>query len=89
MQSKPTHTTSFEAKIRSEWVFVEAAIWADEEGIYKQDITGVFIDGVNVIGLLTDADLGMLDAMIEGALQADADSDNGFDANRDAFQLGE
>jgi hypothetical protein len=89
MQSKPTHTTSFEAKIRTEWVFVEAAAWADQDGIYRQEITGVYLDGVNVTGLLTDADLGMLDSIIDGALQADADSDNGFDSNRDAFQLGE
>jgi hypothetical protein len=68
MQSKATHTTQFEARIRDEWICVEAQAWADQDGIYKQEITGVYLDGVNVTGLLTDYDLSELDAMIGDAI---------------------
>lgn len=71
MQSKPTHTTTFEAKIRDEWVYVEAQAWADHEGFYKTAITGVFIDGVNVTGLLTDYDLAELYGEIISSIYAD------------------
>ena len=87
--TKPTRTITFEARIRDEWVCVEAQAWADQDGIYKQEIMGVYLDGVNVTGLLTDYDLAMLDGMIDDAIQADADSENGFNPEIDAFKLGE
>lgn len=68
MQSKPTHTTTFEAKIRSEWLVIDGEAWADHEGIYRTNIKAAYLDDINVIGLLTADDLDELDAMIPDAI---------------------
>lgn len=68
MQSKPTHITTFEAKIRNEWLVVEGEAWADHEGIYKTKIKTAYLNDTNVIGLLTAADLGELESMIPDAI---------------------
>jgi hypothetical protein len=63
----PTDLIQFDHRIRDEWVVAEGALWIDEEGIYKTRVTGVFLDGVNVTGLLTDYDLSEIDSAIEDA----------------------
>jgi hypothetical protein len=68
MQSKPTHTTTFEAKIRSEWLLVTGEAWGDESGIYRTKIASAYLDDVNVIGLLTAGDLGELEEQILNAI---------------------
>ena len=77
MQTTPTHSTTFDAKIRDAWVYVEASAWADHEGIYKTAINGVFIDGVDVMGLLNNADICELDGMVECAIAQDQFDDIG------------
>lgn len=72
MQTKPTLSVSFEHRIRDEWVCVEASAWHDQDGIYRTEIDGVFLDGVNVTGLLTSYDLAEIDAAIEPALIAES-----------------
>jgi hypothetical protein len=68
MQSKPTHTTTFEAKIRREWLLVTGEAWGDETGIYRTKIKSAYLDDVNVIGLLTAGDLGELEDKILDAI---------------------
>lgn len=68
MQSKPTHTTTFEAKIRDEWLVVDGQAWADQDGIYQTRIAAVWMDDVNVFGLLTEADKSELEGMIPDAI---------------------
>lgn len=65
---KPTHSTSFDARIRDACVRVDADAWADHEGIYKTSIRAVWLDVTDVMGLLTDADILELDAMIPEAI---------------------
>lgn len=64
--------TTFEARIRDEYVTVEAYALADHEGIYRTGIMGVYLEGVHVGGLLTDYDWAMIDGMIEAAIENDA-----------------
>lgn len=64
--------TTFEAQIRDAWVYVEAYGMADHSGIWRTGITGVWMEGVDVSGLLTDEDWRELDAMIEPAIANDA-----------------
>lgn len=68
----PTIKIEFEHKIRNAWVYVEASAWHDYEGIYKTQLNDVFLEGVSVIGLLTDDDLSDIDDAIEPAVHADA-----------------
>lgn len=68
MQSKPTHITTFEAKIRNEWLVIDGEAWADHEGIYRTSIAAVWMEDVNVIGLLTEDDLSELENMIPDAI---------------------
>lgn len=76
----------FESTIRNAHVYVEASAWSDEDGIYKTQLNDVYLDGVSVLGLLTEQDLSDLDDQIEPAISG---QDNDFNASRDAFQLGE
>lgn len=71
MQSKPNHTTTFEAKIRDEWLVVDGQAWSDHEGIYQTRIAAVWMEDVNVLGLLTLEDRLELDAMIPDAIAND------------------
>lgn len=66
MQSKPIDV-QFDAKIRDEWVTVDGLAWADESGVYQTAIKAVWLDVVNVTGLLTDHDIAELDSMIPDA----------------------
>ena len=72
IESKPTISTTFDHRIRDEWVYVEASAWHDEDGIYKTRIDGVYLDGVNVTGLLTSYDLADIDGEIEPAILEEA-----------------
>lgn len=67
-------STSFEYTIRKESLHVECYGLSDEHGIYKTVITGAYLDDVDVLGLLTDTDMGELSiaadkALIEQALE--------------------
>lgn len=64
--------TTFDAQIRDAWVHVEAYGMADHSGIWRTGITGVYIEGADVSGLLTADDWCALDAMIEPAIANDA-----------------
>jgi hypothetical protein len=68
----PTIKIEFEHQIRRELVYVEASAWHDYEGIYKTQLNDVLLDGVSVIGLLTENDLSDIDDAIEPAIHADA-----------------
>ena len=70
MQSKPTRTITFEAKIRNEWLVIDASAWGDKEGIYKQSIDAAWLGDCNAIGLLTDQDIQELKGMIENEISA-------------------
>lgn len=59
------YTVDFETAIRGECVKVEAAAYGDEEGVYKTEIRGIWLEGVNVAGILDDATLAEIDGMIE------------------------
>jgi hypothetical protein len=85
------HYTEFEAKIRDEWVWCKAEAFSDENGIYKTKLLGVYIEEVNVTGLLTDYDIACLDSMIEPALIGDAQDRacSEFVPERDAHRLGD
>ena len=65
------YTTSFEYQIRDAHLFVEASAWADHEGIYRTHIDSVTLDGVDVMGLLTDYDYTEINSYIETAIQND------------------
>lgn len=90
-ERKPDAVVTFDHRIRDEWVYVEASAWIDEHGIYKTRIDGVFMDGVNVTGLLTSYDLADIDLAIEPAVIEDRadDAATAFDPARDAFNLGD
>lgn len=81
------HSVQFEYRIRSEWLFVEAFALSDECGIYSVSVTGAFVDGVNVLGLLTEEDILELESAIEPAIDAEDKED--FDPARDAHRLGD
>lgn len=66
------HQTTFEHKIRSEWLHIEASGWSDYDGLYKVRVDGAFMEGVNVIGLLTDEDIMEIEAAIPDAFSTDA-----------------
>ena len=75
IESKPTIVTSFDHRIRDEWVCVECSGWHDQDGIYRSRLDGVYLEGVNVSGLLTDFDIGEILAAIDPALEAQANDD--------------
>lgn len=75
MNTTPDHITTFEYQIRDALLFVEASAWADHEGIYRTRIDSVTLDGVDVTGLLTQADHEEIDSYIETALQNDYDEE--------------
>lgn len=68
----PTDRVSFEHKVRKAWVFVEAEIWHDEEGIYKVAIANVWLDDADVFDLLTPEDISEIEDAIEPAALAEA-----------------
>jgi hypothetical protein len=68
----PTIRIEFEHQVRKEFVFVQASAWHDEEGIYKTELNDVLLDGISVLGLLTDDDLSDIIDAIEPAIHADA-----------------
>ena len=68
----PTIKIEFEHQVRREHVYVEASAWHDEEGIYKTALNDVLLDGISVLGLLTDDDLSDITDAIEPAIHADA-----------------
>ena len=84
-------TTQFDHQIRGTWVTVDAyGLYDHEGGPYKTDITGVYLDGVDVIGLLTDADILEIESRIDSCIFEDEIEAQGqFDPARDAFRLGE
>lgn len=85
------HITEFDHRIRDEWLRVEAEAWQDETGIYKTAVKGVYLDGVNVTGLLTSYDLAEIDMEIAPAVLADLDDDRvtAFNPDKDAFRIGD
>lgn len=90
MQSKPDDTVEFEHMIRGNIVYVKASIWGDELGIYKTLIDGVYVDGVEIMGLMRDDDLDELYSAIQPALDAEnADRYWDFVPERDAHRLGD
>lgn len=70
----------FEATVRLETVYVEAIAWSDDEGIYKTSLVDVTLDGVSVVGLLSEDVLSDLSDAIEPAIHAQA-SDNAVIGN--------
>lgn len=70
---------------------VDASAWGDEDGIYKVAIDAVWLDGVNVIGIIHDDDFSDIELAIEPALLALLEEDRLLTINpaRDAFTLGE
>lgn len=68
MQSKPTHSVSFEAVTKDQHVLVDGHAWADEEGIYKTSISAVWFDGADVIGFLSKSELSDLENGIPDAI---------------------
>jgi len=68
----PTIKIEFEHQIRKAYLWVEASAWHDHEGIYKVQLNDVFLDGISVLGLLTEDDLSDLSDAIEPAIHADA-----------------
>ncbi len=81
----------FEHRIRSAWLHVEAQAWSDDDGIYKTEVTGVYLDGAEVSGLLTDADILDIECAIEPAIHADASDRacSAFIPERDAHRMGD
>jgi hypothetical protein len=68
----PDISIQFEHQIRNSYVCVEASAWADEDGIYKTQLDDVFLDGISVLGLLTEDDLTDLIDAIEPAIHAES-----------------
>jgi hypothetical protein len=68
----PTIKIEFEHQVRKESVFVQASAWHDDDGIYKTELNDVMLDGISVVGLLTDDDLSDIIDAIEPAIHADA-----------------
>lgn len=66
------HSIEFEHKIRAEWLSIEAYALSDYEGVYSVGVSGVYLDGVNVMGLLTEEDILEIESAIEPALTAEA-----------------
>lgn len=71
MQTTPNHTTTFEYQIRDALLVVEASAWSDYDGIYRTRIDSVTLDGVDVTGLLTQADYEEIDGYIFTAIDTD------------------
>lgn len=61
----PDARVTFEHKIRNEWVIVKGSTWGDSEGIYKRQVNAVYLDDVDVSGLLTPSDFDDLEDAIE------------------------
>lgn len=90
MITRPDVKTEFEHKIRNAYLWVEACAWMDQDGIYKTQLNDVSLDGVSVLGLLTEDDLSEIDDAIEPAIIADfAEEDSSFVPSRDAHRLGD
>ena len=68
----PDIRIEFEHQIRKAHLWVQASAWHDEEGIYKTELNDVLLDGISVLGLLTDDDLSDITDAIEPAIHADA-----------------
>ncbi len=68
----PTIRIEFEHQVRKKFVFVQASAWHDEEGIYKIELNDVLLDGVSVVGLLSDAVLDDINDAIEPAIHAES-----------------
>jgi hypothetical protein len=68
----PTIKIEFENQVRKEFVVVLASAWHDDDGIYKTELNDVMLDGISVVGLLTDDDLSDIIDAIEPAIHADA-----------------
>jgi hypothetical protein len=90
MQSKADHKVEFEHIVNGEIVYVTADIWADHEGIYKQEITGIYVDGVDVIRIINPEYIDQLDAMIPEMLRNELEESlSDFNPERDAHRLGD
>jgi hypothetical protein len=90
MQSKADHKLQFEAQLNGEWIVAEADVWTDHEGIYKQEITGVFIDGTDIIRIINPEYIDQLDAMIPEMLRNELEEARfDFNPERDAHRLGD
>lgn len=90
MQSKPDHTVEFEQYVRGTLVYVTACAWSDHEGFYRHELTGVYVDGVEIMNLMRDDDLNDLDNSIIPAICAELEeSANDFVPERDAHRLGD
>ena len=72
MSRYPDAVVEFEFQIRNDFVWVIGHAWGDQEGIYKTCVADVTLEGVSVIGLLTEDDLSDIDDAIEPAVHADA-----------------
>jgi hypothetical protein len=68
----PTIKIEFEHQVRHAHVYVEASAWHDDDGIYKTQLNDVLLDGISVLGLLTEDDLSDITDAIEPAIHADA-----------------
>ena len=88
--TNPDISIEFDHTVRSEIVFVEAVAWSDHEGIYKTRVTDVSLNGVSVLGLLTEDDLSDIEDAIEPAIAEDAaDNCSTFNPSKDAHRLGD
>lgn len=73
------HTVTFETQVRSDWVTVEGEALSDWEGVYRVNLRHVWLEGVDIIGVLDDATLGDLESQIEPALHEEhANTDYGL-----------
>lgn len=90
MITRPDIKTEFEHQIRNAHLWVEACAWMDGDGIYKTQLNDVLLDGVSVLGLLTEDDLSELEDAIEPAIIADLEEEaSAFNPSRDAHRLGD
>jgi hypothetical protein len=71
-QTPPDICVEFEYQIRNDFVMVKGHAWGDQEGIYRTRIADVTLEGVSVIGLLTEDDLSEIDDAIEPVAHAEA-----------------
>lgn len=71
-QAPPDAVVEFEHQIRNDFVMVKGHAWGDQEGIYKTCIVDVTLEGVSVLGLLTEDDLSDIDDAIEPAVLGEA-----------------
>jgi hypothetical protein len=91
MITRPDVKTEFEHTIRNAHLWIEACAWMDEDGIYKTQLNDALLDGVSVLGLLTEDDISDIEDAIEPAIIADfADEEaSSFVPSRDAHRLGD